>query len=122
MKVRTSTPRLMDVQTMPTDPSRVAVTEDVPSGDAGALYESLFEGVLKLDPALKVYPAHEYKGRSHSTIGQELAENPRLQKRDRAALPPICKPLDSTSKRLSPPSKTKRPSLGSGLNRDQSGH
>lgn len=56
---------------------------DLPSGDAGALYESLFDGVLKLDPALKVFPAHEYKGRSHSTIGQELAENPRLQKRDR---------------------------------------
>ncbi len=58
---------------------------DLPSGDAGSLFESLFEGVLKLDPALKVFPAHEYKGRSHSTIGQELAENPRLQKRDRGA-------------------------------------
>lgn len=58
---------------------------DLPSGDAGALYESLFDGVLKLDPTLKVFPAHEYKGRSHSTIGQELAENPRLQKRDRGA-------------------------------------
>lgn len=46
---------------------------DLPSGDAGALHESLFQGVLKLDPALKVVPAHEYKGRSHSTIGQELA-------------------------------------------------
>ena len=56
---------------------------DLPSGDAGALYESLFEGVLRLDPSLKVFPAHDYKGRSHSTIGQELAENPRLQKRDR---------------------------------------
>ena len=58
---------------------------DLPSGDAGALYESLFEGVMKLDPTLKVFPAHEYKGRSHSTIGQELAENPRLQQRDRGA-------------------------------------
>src|ERR1700678_1725264 len=58
---------------------------DLPSGDAGALYESLFEGVLRLNPALKVFPAHEYKGRSHSTIGQELAENPRLQKTDRGA-------------------------------------
>lgn len=56
---------------------------DLPSGDAAALYDSLFEGVLRLDPALKVFPAHEYKGRTHSTIGQELAENPRLQKRDR---------------------------------------
>ncbi|HEY4772184.1 MAG TPA: MBL fold metallo-hydrolase [Steroidobacteraceae bacterium] len=58
---------------------------DLPSGDAGALYESLFNGVLALDPTLKVFPAHEYKGRSHSTIGQELAENPRLQNRERGA-------------------------------------
>lgn len=56
---------------------------DLPSGDAGALYDSLFNGLLKLDPAMKVFPAHEYKGRFHSTIGQELAENPRLQKTDR---------------------------------------
>ena len=28
---------------------------DLPSGDAEALYESLFEGVLRLDPALKVF-------------------------------------------------------------------
>jgi glyoxylase-like metal-dependent hydrolase (beta-lactamase superfamily II)/rhodanese-related sulfurtransferase len=58
---------------------------DLPSGDAGALYESLFQSVLRLDPALKVFPAHEYKGRSHSTIGQELAGNPRLQKTERGA-------------------------------------
>ena len=58
---------------------------DLPSGDAEALYESLFNVVLKLDPGLKVFPAHEYKGRSHSTIGQELAENPRLQKSERGA-------------------------------------
>jgi glyoxylase-like metal-dependent hydrolase (beta-lactamase superfamily II)/rhodanese-related sulfurtransferase len=58
---------------------------DLPSGDAAALYDSLFNGVLRLDPALKVFPAHEYKGRTHSTIGQELTDNPRLQKRDRDA-------------------------------------
>ena len=57
---------------------------DLPTGDPDALYDSLFGGLLKLDPALKVYPAHEYKGRSHSTIGDEIAGNPRLQKRDRA--------------------------------------
>ena len=58
---------------------------DLPSGDAEALYESLFQGVLNLDPALMVFPAHEYKGRSHSTIAQELAHNPRLQKTERGA-------------------------------------
>lgn len=58
---------------------------DLPSGDAEALYDSLFNRVLRLDPSIKMHPAHEYKNRSHSTIGQELAENPRLQSRDRSA-------------------------------------
>ncbi len=58
---------------------------DLPSGDAGALHDSLFDGLLKLDPAMKVFPAHEYKGRSHSTIGQEIAQNPRLQTTERGA-------------------------------------
>ncbi|HET7756187.1 MAG TPA: rhodanese-like domain-containing protein [Steroidobacteraceae bacterium] len=57
---------------------------DLPGGDPEALYASLFDRVLRLDPALKVHPAHEYQGRSHSTIGEELATNPRLQKRERA--------------------------------------
>ena len=57
---------------------------DLPSGDPEALYDSLFNRLLRLDPSLKIHPAHEYKGRSHSTIEQELAGNPRLQKRDRA--------------------------------------
>jgi glyoxylase-like metal-dependent hydrolase (beta-lactamase superfamily II)/rhodanese-related sulfurtransferase len=52
---------------------------DLPSGDARALQDSLFNKLLKLDPALKVYPAHEYKDRSHSTLGAELADNPRLR-------------------------------------------
>jgi glyoxylase-like metal-dependent hydrolase (beta-lactamase superfamily II)/rhodanese-related sulfurtransferase len=58
---------------------------DLPSGDPEALFDSLFGSLLKLDPALAVYPAHEYKGRSHSTIGRELADNPRLQQRERGA-------------------------------------
>lgn len=69
---------------------------DLPSGDAGALYESLFEGVLTLDPLVKVFPAHEYKGRSHSTIAHELAENPRLQKRDRGAFIEMMQNLNLT--------------------------
>jgi glyoxylase-like metal-dependent hydrolase (beta-lactamase superfamily II)/rhodanese-related sulfurtransferase len=57
---------------------------DLPSGNPGQLYDSLFGKLLNLDPATKVYPAHDYKGRSHTTIGDELAGNPRLQKRERA--------------------------------------
>lgn len=57
---------------------------DLPTGDPEALYDSLFNRVLKLDPSLEVYPAHEYKNRPHSTLAQELESNPRLQKRGRA--------------------------------------
>jgi glyoxylase-like metal-dependent hydrolase (beta-lactamase superfamily II) len=56
---------------------------DLPTGDAEALYDSLFEHVLKLDPDLLVFPAHDYKGRSHSTLRDEVGQNPRLQKRGR---------------------------------------
>ncbi|MBK7354866.1 MBL fold metallo-hydrolase [Propionivibrio sp.] len=58
---------------------------DLPSGDPEALYDSLFNRLLRLDANLKVFPAHDYKGRQGSTIGQELATNPRLQTRERAA-------------------------------------
>jgi glyoxylase-like metal-dependent hydrolase (beta-lactamase superfamily II)/rhodanese-related sulfurtransferase len=56
---------------------------DLPTGDPEALHDSLFGKLLQLDPELKVYPAHEYKGRISSTIGAEITDNPRLQKRDR---------------------------------------
>lgn len=58
---------------------------DLPSGDPDQLYDSLFGKLLKLDPQLKIYPAHDYKGHTCSTIEEELASNPRLQKKDRAA-------------------------------------
>ncbi|MBS0379487.1 MAG: MBL fold metallo-hydrolase [Proteobacteria bacterium] len=58
---------------------------DLPSGNPEQLYDSLFGKLAHLPPAMQVHPAHEYKGRDHSTIGQEFAENPRLQVRERAA-------------------------------------
>ncbi len=57
---------------------------DLPSGNPEQLHASLFDKLLKLPPETRVYPAHEYKGRETTTIGDELATNPRLQKRDRA--------------------------------------
>jgi glyoxylase-like metal-dependent hydrolase (beta-lactamase superfamily II)/rhodanese-related sulfurtransferase len=69
---------------------------DLPTGDAGSLYDSLFGGLLRLDPALMVFPAHEYKGRTHSTLARELAENPRLQKNDRGAFIEMMQNLNLT--------------------------
>jgi len=67
---------------------------DLPTGDPNALFDSLFDRVLKLDPELRIFPAHDYKGRQASTIGQELATNPRLQKRERAAFVEMMKNLN----------------------------
>ncbi len=67
---------------------------DLPTGDPHQLYDSLFEGLLRLPPETKVYPAHDYKGRSHSTIGTEITENPRLQKTDRAEFVAMMQALD----------------------------
>ncbi|MBO9669095.1 MAG: MBL fold metallo-hydrolase [Sphingobium sp.] len=67
---------------------------DLPTGDPHELHESLFEKLLKLPPETLVYPAHDYKGRSHSTIGAEIADNPRLQKRERAAFVEMMQGLD----------------------------
>lgn len=58
---------------------------DLPTGNPHALHESLFEKILKLPPEMLVFPAHDYKGRDHSTIGAEVAENPRVKKTGRAA-------------------------------------
>ena len=69
---------------------------DLPSGDPEALYDSLFERVLRLDPQTKVFPAHEYKGREHSSIGAELSGNPRLQQRERTAFVEMMRNLNLT--------------------------
>jgi glyoxylase-like metal-dependent hydrolase (beta-lactamase superfamily II)/rhodanese-related sulfurtransferase len=72
---------------------------DLPGGDPEALHASLFERVLRLDPALLVFPAHEYKGRSHSTIGAEATGNPRLQQRERSAFVEMMRNLNLTMPR-----------------------
>jgi glyoxylase-like metal-dependent hydrolase (beta-lactamase superfamily II) len=57
---------------------------DLPSGDADQLYDSLFGKLLALPDETMVFPAHDYKGRTHSTIGEERASNPRLAKTERS--------------------------------------
>ena len=52
---------------------------DFQNGDPRAAYESIFNRLLKLPDSMLVYPAHDYKGETVSTIGEEKAFNPRLQ-------------------------------------------
>ena len=52
---------------------------DFQNGDARAQYESIFGRLLRLPEETLVYPAHDYKGDTVSTIGEERRYNPRLQ-------------------------------------------
>src|SRR5438105_2334677 len=52
---------------------------DFQNGDPRAQYDSIFNKLLKLPDATLVYPAHDYKGDTVSTIGEEKLFNPRLR-------------------------------------------
>lgn len=52
---------------------------DFQNGSARAQYDSLFNRLLKLPEETMVFPAHDYKGDTVSTIGEEKRFNPRLQ-------------------------------------------
>ena len=52
---------------------------DFQNGDPRDQYESLFGRLLRLPDETLVYPAHDYKGDTVSTIAEEKAFNPRLQ-------------------------------------------
>jgi len=52
---------------------------DFQLGNSESLYESIWEKLMKLDENTKVYPAHDYKGRSYTTLKEEKENNPRLQ-------------------------------------------
>ena len=52
---------------------------DFQNGDPYDQYHSLFERLLKLPEQTMVFPGHDYKGDTVSTIGEERAFNPRLQ-------------------------------------------
>ena len=52
---------------------------DFQNGSAKDSYESIFNKLLKLPEETLLYPAHDYKGKKVSTIGNEKKFNPRLQ-------------------------------------------
>jgi sulfur dioxygenase len=52
---------------------------DFQNGDPRAQYESIFHRLLRLPDETMVFPAHDYKGDTVSTIGEEKRYNPRLQ-------------------------------------------
>lgn len=57
---------------------------DFQGGDAGTLYDVVMEKLFTLPDETLVYPAHDYKGRTVSTIGEEKRSNPRFADRTRS--------------------------------------
>ncbi len=51
---------------------------DFQAGDAGRLFRSIREQLFTLPDECVVYPAHDYEGRTSSTIGEERQYNPRI--------------------------------------------
>ncbi|AFY77369.1 MAG: MBL fold metallo-hydrolase [Hydrococcus sp. C42_A2020_068] len=56
---------------------------DFQSGDAGTLYDSVTQRLFALPDDTLVYPAHDYRGHTVSTIGEEKQWNPRFVGRTR---------------------------------------
>jgi glyoxylase-like metal-dependent hydrolase (beta-lactamase superfamily II)/rhodanese-related sulfurtransferase len=52
---------------------------DFQNGDPRAQYDSIFNKLLRLPDEMLVFPAHDYKGDTVSTIGEEKFFNPRLK-------------------------------------------
>ncbi len=51
---------------------------DFQQGDAGRLYDSVHQHLFSLPDETIVFPGHDYKGRTSSTIGEEKRSNARL--------------------------------------------
>ena len=67
---------------------------DFQSGSAEALYRSITQVLFALPDDTTVWPAHDYQGRTHTTIGAEKAGNPRIAGKTQAEFIAIMDALD----------------------------
>lgn len=56
---------------------------DFAGGDAGEQYDAIIQKLFTLPEETLVFPAHDYRGHTHSTIGEEKRTNPRVAGRSR---------------------------------------
>ena len=92
---------------------------DFQSGSAAALYRSLTEVLFALPDETLVWPGHDYRGRSHSTIGAEKAGNARVAGKTLAEFKAIMDELNLPKpKRLD---EAVSANLNSGLRHDAGG-
>ncbi|MDX2242926.1 MAG: MBL fold metallo-hydrolase [Leptolyngbyaceae cyanobacterium bins.302] len=67
---------------------------DFQSGDAGTLYDSVTQRLFTLADNVFVYPAHDYRGHTVSTIAEEKRWNPRFAGRSRESFIEFMASLD----------------------------
>ncbi|GLH13091.1 Beta lactamase domain [Gryllus bimaculatus] len=53
---------------------------DFQEGDARTLFHSVHDQIFTLPDNFRLYPAHDYKGQTCTTVGEEKQFNPRLSK------------------------------------------
>jgi sulfur dioxygenase len=58
---------------------------DFQNGDPGQLYDSITQVLFALPDHTTVWPGHDYRGHTASSIGEERAHNPRVTGRSREA-------------------------------------
>lgn len=73
---------------------RAAGRTDFQSGDPGALYDSIMRQLFVLPDDTLVYPAHDYLGRTVTTIGEERRWNARIAGRTREQFIAVMNALD----------------------------
>jgi sulfur dioxygenase len=73
---------------------------DFQNGDPGTLYDSITNVLFALPDETIVWPGHDYRGHTQSTIGEEKRHNPRIAEHSREEFIAIMRALN-----LPPPAR-----------------
>jgi glyoxylase-like metal-dependent hydrolase (beta-lactamase superfamily II) len=67
---------------------------DFQSGDSGMLYDTITQRFFQLSDDTLVYPGHDYRGHTVSTIGEEKNFNPRISGKEKSEFIELMDNLD----------------------------
>lgn len=67
---------------------------DFQNGDAGKQFDSIWQKILTMPDDVVVYPGHDYRGMTQTTVGEERLHNPRLKVTSREAYIELMNGLD----------------------------
>lgn len=83
---------------------------DFAGGDAGTQYDSITNKLFTLPDETLVYPAHDYRGNTQSSIGEEKRLNPRIANRSKSEyvelMAKLALPLPSKIQEVLQPNQT----------------